>query len=110
MGDKDENNVIVPVTAEIANECLGQLRYNLWVQVESYVISNQTAVEAEMKIKGLVETSQKDFSVLTDWENTKWNKSGLELRNDSEWPESFLDQIPKPTETIENKSAFLTLW
>jgi hypothetical protein len=102
MGDKDENGVIVPVAAEIANERLGQLRYNLRVQVESYVISNQTAVEAEMKTKGLGETSQEDFSALTDWENTKWNKIGLELRNDSEWPVSFLDQIPTPSETSEN--------
>jgi hypothetical protein len=102
MGDKNENDVIVPVTAEIANERLGQLRYNLRVQVESYVISNQTAMEAEMKTKGLGETSREDFSVLTDWKNTKWNKIGHELRNNSEWPESFLDQIPKPSETNEN--------
>jgi hypothetical protein len=127
MGDKNENDAIVPVTAEIGNESLGQLRYHLRVQVESYVISNQTALEAEMKLrynlrvlvesyvisnqtaveaemktKGLSETSQEDFLVLTDWENTKWNTSGLELRNDSEWPESFLDQIPKPSETNEN--------
>jgi hypothetical protein len=66
-----KNNVIVPVTTEIANERLGQLRYNLRVQVESYMISNQTVVEAEMKTKGLGETSQEDFSVLADWENTK---------------------------------------
>jgi hypothetical protein len=66
-----KNNVIVPVTTEIANERLGKLRYNLRVQVESYMISNQTVVEAEMKTKGLGETSQEDFSVLADWENTK---------------------------------------
>jgi hypothetical protein len=66
-----KNNVIVPVTTEIANERLGQLRYNLRVQVESYMISNQTVVEAEMKTKGLGETTQEDFSVLADWGNTK---------------------------------------
>jgi hypothetical protein len=96
--------VIVPVSAEIANERLGQLRYNLRVLVveRSYVISNQTAVDAEMKTKGLGEMSWEDFSFLTDSENTKWNDIGLELRNDPEWPESFLDQIPKPNETNEN--------
>jgi hypothetical protein len=78
------------------------LKYNLRVLVESYVISNQTAVEAEMKTKGLLEMSREDFSVLTDSENTKWNDIGLELRNDPEWPKSFLDQIPKPSETNEN--------
>jgi hypothetical protein len=46
--------------------------------------------------------SREDFSVLTDSENTKWNDIGLELRNNPEWPESFLDQIPKPSETNEN--------
>jgi hypothetical protein len=102
MGDKDENGVIVPVAAEIAIERLGQLRYNLRALVESYVISNQTAVEAEMKTKGLREMSREDFSVLTDSENTKWNDIGLELRNDPEWPKSFLDQLPKPSETNEN--------
>jgi hypothetical protein len=66
------------------------------------MVSTQQEVEAEMKTKGLGEMSWEDFTVLSDWENAKWNKIGLELREDPEWPESFLDQIPKPSETNEN--------
>jgi hypothetical protein len=98
--------VIVPVSAEIANERLGQLRYNLRVLVveRSYVISNQTAVDAEMKTKGLGEMSWEDFSVLTYSENTKWNEIGLELRKRRNNPLSHQETENSPRKMASSQS------